>query len=414
MGVVYLARDVSLSRLVAIKSLAPGITNLIGAETLRSEAAALAAIQSRNVVDVFAFGTEEGAPFFVMEYVKGEDLGGIIERHRRHDSRVPLRRALAILRQLASGLDAVHRGGLIHRDVKPGNVLIEEKTGRPVLIDFGLSIPSHTPPGGGGAILVGTPGYVAPEYLKAPVPLPAPTADVFAFACTAYALLTGRRAYDADGLQERLMMPLSTQPAPPSTFVPEIAAFDAAFARAFAKTALARTPTCGDFVRELDAAAEPWLAAKDSAKIPLREAAPPVRTPAVLVVDDDDDVRRLLARAAEVVFHGAPDVSVGAVARGQEALRVAAVRMPSLVVLDYDMPGLNGVDTLTRLRELPGGSPVRVLVVSAMLDEALRWQFDVLGVVDFLRKPFQLRDLIDALSRLGADLRGPRVPRGLT
>jgi serine/threonine-protein kinase len=344
-----------------------------------------------------------------MEYVKGEDLAGIIERHRRHDARVPLRRALTILRQLASGLDAVHRGGLVHRDVKPGNVLIEEKTGRPVLIDFGLSIPSHAPPGEGAPVLVGTPGYIAPEYLEAPVPAPAPTADVFAFACTTYALVTGKRAYDAEDLKERLTMPLWSTPSPPSSFVPEYAAFDSVFARAFAATALARTPTCGDFARELDEAAAPWLATKDSV-VPVGDGARRVERPSVLVVDDDDDVRKLLVRAAEVVFHEARDVSVAAVARGREALRIAEAKMPALLVLDYDMPGLNGVDTLTRLRELPGGSQLRVLVVSAMLDEALRWRFDVLGVVDFLRKPFHLRDLIDALSRLGADLNGPRAP----
>jgi serine/threonine-protein kinase len=405
MGVVYLARDVSLNRTVAIKALAPGIASYVEPDAVRREAAALAAIHSENVVGVHAFGTDRGTPFFVMEYVKGEDLSKIIDSHNKHDQRVPLRRSLGILRQLAEGLDLVHKEGIVHRDVKPGNVVIEEKTGRPVLIDFGLSIPSEALAGKGNTVVVGTPGYIGPEYLRDPIPAPAPTADVFALACTAFALLTGARVYDADEAKERLMMPLFRPPRLPSQIVPEYARFDAVFKRALASDPSARTPTCSDFVAELEAAAAPWLSQKESIHAPRGSSAEiDAEPPKVLIVDDDADLRTLLARAAQVVFHGDPTVTIGGVGRGSEALLLARVKMPSLVVLDYDMPGLNGVDTLTRLRELPGGSKARVLVVSAKLDQLLRWRFDVLGVNDFLQKPFELRDLIDLLSRLGASM----------
>ncbi len=107
-----------------------------------------------------------------------------------------------------------------------------------------------------------------------------------------------------------------------------------------------------------------------------------------LVVDDDESFRRFAGRALEIGF---PKVALATrdAASGEAALELASSEMPDLLVLDFDLPGLNGLETLSHLRALPGGSRARVLVVSGSIERIGRWQFDVLGVVDFAAKPIR-------------------------
>jgi len=112
----------------------------------------------------------------------------------------------------------------------------------------------------------------------------------------------------------------------------------------------------------------------------------------VLIVDDDDSFRGFARRALQIGLTGAA-LSVRDAASGEAALELARYEMPDLLVLDFDMPGLNGLETLSRLRALTQGARVRVLVVSGEIERIGRWQFDVLGVVDFASKPVGLRDL---------------------
>jgi len=140
MGVVLRVRDIGLDRDVALKLIAPPfIADPSAATRFRREAAALAAIRNEHVVQVYSFGPHEGSFFFAMEYVRGPTLEALMRQHADHGAFVPLHRALTILLQVASGLDAAHHAGIVHRDVKPSNIVIEEHTGRPVLVDFGLA-----------------------------------------------------------------------------------------------------------------------------------------------------------------------------------------------------------------------------------------------------------------------------------
>ena len=117
-------------------------------------------IRSQYVVPVYAFGVYETSYFFAMEYVRGGTLRQILEEHREHGDTIPIQRTVTILDRIAQGLAAVHAAGIVHRDVKPANIVIEETTGRPVLVDFGLAIPSDNPE---AANVIGTPQYMAPE-----------------------------------------------------------------------------------------------------------------------------------------------------------------------------------------------------------------------------------------------------------
>jgi serine/threonine-protein kinase len=194
-----------------------------------------------------------------MEYVSGPSLEEVIAEAANRGQFVPVERALQIVRALADGLSAVHSAGFIHRDVKPTNVLIEESTGRPVLLDFGLArAPARASSKSIGA---GTPWYMAPEQLDddeaRELELSART-DVYALGCTAYEILTASPPFPSCDLDELRDLHLRQVPPPPSAIRPELAPLDAPLARALAKDPADRFPTPLALAEALDDA---WAAA---------------------------------------------------------------------------------------------------------------------------------------------------------
>lgn len=400
MGVVYLAEDVFLRRPVALKLLPARDDEAEGpvsgssldgpAAALRREAEALASLQSPHVVQVHAFGVHGRRAFFAMEYVAGKSLAAIVEQHRAHGERVPLGRALAILSRIAEGLDAVHARGLAHRDVKPSNIVIEEGSGRPVLVDFGLA-------GRGDiwdlATAAGTPHYMAPELTgmtNAPV---GPLADVYALACTAFAVLAGAPPFDGAGRLEIVLKHIGAPPPRLSAHRPELHALDDVFLRALRKEPAHRHPSCGAFVEALFASAVGLISA-DVRTLP-GDLGPRrlMASPHVLVVDDDPAFRRFATRAVQLVFYGHP-VEISAAGSGPEALEIAARTPPDVVLLDLGLPSLDGVDVLSRLRDRHATRHASVIVVSGRLGVGDRWRFSILGVNEFVTKPVDLEELI--------------------
>lgn len=443
MGVVYRARDLGLFRDVALKLITPHLLRDKSAiESFKQEARGLAAIRNDNVVQVYAFGRHEASLFFAMELVVGRTLEYIIESHKEHGAVIPRSRALAILKSVAHGLDAVHDAGLLHRDVKPENIVIEERTGRPVLIDFGLALKLETLSNGAEAVAGGSPAYAAPEQLDQSRPL-SRSSDLFAFACTAYELFTNDLPYGrATTIRELMALRAAGTFAPPSSLRPELAVVDATFRRALASDPDLRHGRCGQLVEELaerlavdfsDIAVADLNGASPASRIEGSRAGvarvegaketrsrvalqtgPPSRRPelSVLVVDDDPFFAKFAAHAVNLAFHGThPRITI--VPNGFEALREAEQNPPQLVLLDYDMPGMNGIEVLTKLRDLPMGPAARVLVLSATAGERERWRFDVLGINDFKPKPIPIRTLLETLDRLTKDAgwRQAAVPR---
>jgi serine/threonine-protein kinase len=405
MGVVLLARDVALDREVAVKLIAPGPADRAEAGArFRREAASIAAIRHNHVVQVYSFGAHDGSWFFAMEYVRGPSLESVLADHQRHGAFVPLHRALTVLLQVARGLAAAHASGIVHRDVKPANIVIEERTGRPVLVDFGLAF--RLRPDGEDVIHGGTPAYMAPEQAGSLDISPA--TDVYGLACTAFDVLANRPPFDGETLMALFLQHSTASPPRLSSLRPELAPLDPVFARALAKQPTLRYASCGEMADALELAAAPWLvrpAAPDAGEETSNAEGPAV---SVLVVDDDEDFRRFAARAAQLAFFRAP-LRVTSVGSGAGALESAKRRLPSLVILDYDMPGLDGIATLSSLRALPGGTSARVLVVSAKAGAEERWKFGVLGVSDFLQKPVTLQALVDTIARAGAPRKAPRA-----
>jgi serine/threonine-protein kinase len=409
MGVVYLAKDAWLSRPVALKLIAPRWSSdpQITAG-FHQEAVALAAIRSQHVVQVYAFGRHEGSYFFAMEYVAGRSLGQLLIEYARHGDAIPLHRALTILNRIAEGLGCVHAASLVHRDVKPDNIVIEEGTGRPVLVDFGLAAPSDA--SGELALVGGSPLFMAPEQVQGSVKGAgvSPQSDVYSLACTAFVMLSGSLPFRGEFAAEVLEKHLYT-PAPAISSVrPDLAPFDPVFARALAKDPAERYSSCMELVRALEAA-NGALSEGEPATRSARPA-PSDRGAAlrVLVVDDDPIFRKFATRAVQLAFYG-ETVRIECAATGAEALTRAERDAPDLVLLDFDMPGLDGVDTLSRLRSLPRGDKVRVVVLSGRVGEEDNWRFSILGVTDFVSKPVDLESLIDTIGAV-AERAGWRSP----
>jgi serine/threonine-protein kinase len=192
--------------------------------------------------------------YFAMELVAGRDLDSLVQEHAAFGEVMPAPAALAVVRGIGRGLSAVHARGVVHRDVKPSNVIVETGTLRPVLIDFGLAQrPSTSNPR--ISLVGGTPSYMAPEQaMDAKGNGAGPHADIYAFACSVFEILTGRPPFEANTTYEVLVKHLKEPPPRISERRPELARLDDVLLRAMAKKPDERPPTCDAFVAEVEAA----------------------------------------------------------------------------------------------------------------------------------------------------------------
>ncbi|MBI2388343.1 MAG: serine/threonine protein kinase [Deltaproteobacteria bacterium] len=320
MGVVYRAHDVALERHVALKLLAKEqLGSLGGMQRFLSEARALAKVRNAHVAEIYALGEHDDTLYFSMELVRGDNLQRLVEAHAAQGVRVPLHRALTLVRQIAEGLSAVHAVGLVHRDVKPENVVIEASTGRPVLVDFGLAstqralqIRSRE------KVVAGTPAYMAPEQalLRPSGEFVTARTDVYALACMAFELLTGRLPFEERSVEAMIAKHASAPSPAPSSFDAALAPFDAVFARALAKSPDGRHESVRAFAAELEAAGAKLIAFEPP---PGSEPRPEADTgvASVLIVDDDPVFQKI---AETCVRRGLEGTSVDVHAAGSGEL----------------------------------------------------------------------------------------------
>ncbi len=211
MGAVYLARDRVLERAVAIKVLPPeGFATMEARERFRREARTVASLTHPNIVPMHAFGEAAGLGYYVMGYVRGEYLADRMQREGQLDPD-DARRMLA---ELADALDYAHRSGVVHRDIKPDNILLDDATGRPLLTDFGIAKAQA-----GGETLtqlgmvMGTPHYMSPEQASGEPGIDG-RSDLYSLGVVAYAMLAGRPPFIGGSLQEVLIQHLTATPLP--------------------------------------------------------------------------------------------------------------------------------------------------------------------------------------------------------
>ncbi|GAA2612851.1 serine/threonine-protein kinase [Streptomyces tubercidicus] len=256
MAVVYRAEDLRLGRTVAVKLLAPELArNDTFRQRFAHESRVAAAIDHPHIVPVFEAGETEGVLYIAMRYVQGRDLRALLDR----DGPLPLETACRIALQVASALDAAHAHDLVHRDVKPGNILIAEGTDsdRPehaYLTDFGLTKKSLSLTGFTSVgQFVGTLDYVAPEQISGrPVD---GRCDVYSLACVLFEMLTGAPPFRRDDDMALLWAHQYDPPPAMTELRPDLPeTVDAVFAQSLAKAPENRYETCRGFVAALRAA----------------------------------------------------------------------------------------------------------------------------------------------------------------
>lgn len=254
MAMVFLARDARLGRLVALKILAPALAadNAFRQRFIR-ESRAAAAVDDPHIIPVFEAGEADGVLFIAMRHVSGGDVRALLDRI----GPLPTARAAAIISPVASALDAAHGAGLVHRDVKPGNMLVDTRPGRPdhvYLSDFGLSkgVASSRGLTGTGQFL-GTLDYIAPEQIEGK--RVDGQADEYALACAAFELLTGVPPFRRDDAMAVMYAQLSEPPPLLTSRRPDLPpAADQVIARALAKAPGDRYASCREFADALRAA----------------------------------------------------------------------------------------------------------------------------------------------------------------
>ncbi len=252
MGVVYRAYDPTLDREVAIKSVRlEGVNEAERAsleERLSREARSAAQLRHPNIVQVYDFFRIEDRAYIVMEYVRGAMLEAMIVAGEKHN--IPM--IVQVLRQAASALDAAHAEGIVHRDIKPGNMLLDEM-GNIKITDFGIArrmAAGATETQAGFGTTVGTLGYMAPEQIRGEAV--DGRADQFSLGVVAYQLFTGEMPFQADSWIALSYKIIHEMPTPASTFNPLVSpVMQAALERATAKLPASRFPRCVDFVDAL-------------------------------------------------------------------------------------------------------------------------------------------------------------------
>lgn len=251
MAIVYQARDTTLDRIVAIKLIRSDIFGSAAFGQIRErfvrEARALAKLNHPNIVKVLDYGEHQGAPYLVMEYLKGATLKEVKKP-------ILVETAVRLLRPIAEALDYIHQQGILHRDVKPSNIMLVDGK-MPMLTDFGIAKWIEDETDGrsltGTGVGIGTPEYMAPEQgLGKQVD---GRADMYSLTIAFYELITGQKPFRGDTALA-ILMKQATEPIPdPRAVVPELSESVKRFLdRALAKDPENRYPTFTDYLRDLD------------------------------------------------------------------------------------------------------------------------------------------------------------------
>lgn len=376
MGIVVCAFDRVLERKVAIKLIRSTLQSPDFRSRFMLEARAMALVSHPNVVTIHALGEHQGSPFMVMELVEGQTLD------RWVDAALPfpdVDAALRILNQVCLGVSAIHAAGTLHRDLKPSNILLDEQL-RARVSDLGLAVQVQD-----GELLkevVGTPGYMAPEINFDGLVERGATvlSDVYSLGCLAFEMLTGSQVYEAANelaltvLHATAGVPLATERRPG---LPH--AFDKVFQQALAKDPKDRFQTVELFRRAL-------IEARNDSLEPVR----------ILVAEDDQDFRELLQLVLVREFPGA---EVECVADGRQAIKAFDRKPASVVVLDMQLPELDGMAVTAHLRARDASEQTPIIVLSAA-GGPKEWKLLAsLGADRFLVKPVSLDDLVSTIRR---------------
>ena len=251
MGAVYLGRDKTLDRPVAIKVIKPDVaaSDMIRDRFLQ-EARSVAKLRHPNIVSVYSAGESNGLLWFAMELVEGQSLRELIEKQ----GRLPHAQVERIVSEIALALDHAHTHGLVHRDVKPDNILIENSTGRALLTDFGVARAEQAGAEHGltqTGVIIGSPRYMSPEQISGDGNIDG-RADIYALSLVGYELYSGVPVVAAGTMASMIYKHMSETPAPLASAVPGIPAHvSAAIGRGLEKDPAKRWQTGAEFAQAI-------------------------------------------------------------------------------------------------------------------------------------------------------------------
>jgi CheY-like chemotaxis protein/predicted Ser/Thr protein kinase len=373
MGVVYRAEHIHLGRPVALKVLAPGLAGDFRERFVR-ESRIAASLSHPNIVTVYDAGDERGVPWIAMQLIEGTDLRQLVTEDGPRDSE----QVVNITGQVASALDAAHAAGLVHRDVKPGNILLNGA--HAWLSDFGLTkrLSSRTDLTAASDI-VGTPDYLAPEQIEGGAVTG--RVDQYALACVVHHALVGTPPFEGESDIAVMQAHLTTAAPRVSEARPELPAeVDEVLSRAMAKDPGERFPATSDFADALATA----LGVDDAPVHPARGRA---ESGYVLVGVEDPStravIRAALGRTADLTE----------VADAEALQRCAYETAPGLVLLDISLPDAEPSELVRTLRDaVPDRLPI---VALAERGRDSQWR-DALeaGADDVLLRPFSAFQLL--------------------
>jgi serine/threonine-protein kinase len=361
MGLVYEAEDIRLQRHVAVKVASTDAH----AAALQREARALAAIRHPGVVTAYAFGSHLGHDFLVLERLFGRSLQDRVDDARRRRRTFSIDETIDILLGITDALTAIHRVGIAHRDLKPGNIVLAGA--RTVLVDFGLFMPEFER----RDAVMGSAEFIAPEVAQRRVlPGAGPMVDLYALGVIAFELLIGRTPFVARTFDETVRRHISEPP-------PAVGALRADIPpplRQLVDELLRKDPI------ERPSSAEEVLWRLQAMRTPegLGQGVQPLR---VLVVDDDPAIASLLRRARRSAV---PQLVVETETDPRTAVPEIERTPPDLVLLDLVMPGMNGIEVAMALSALE--SRPTVVATSATANEADMAVLRSLGVSTFVAK----------------------------
>jgi serine/threonine protein kinase len=269
MSRVFLAQETALARRVAIKVLSPDLAAGVSGDRFRREILLLAKLQHPHIVPVHTVGEALGLPYFTMPYVEGESLRTRIAR----DGELPIAEAVRLLRDVASALAYAHGQGIMHRDIKPDNVLLS--AGAAVVADFGVAKAISDATAAGHVSLtstgmaLGTPAYMAPEQAVGDASMDF-RVDIYAFGVMAYEMLTGRAPFQGRSAQATLAAHVTEMPEQVQRLRPSVpAALAALVMRCLEKHAADRPSTAADILHALDSMATPVSGSTPTLATPL-------------------------------------------------------------------------------------------------------------------------------------------------
>lgn len=444
MGLVFRAQDISLDRFVAVKFLLPElVSDPLLVERFHDEALAMASVRHPNVAQIYSFGWYGRTPYFVMEYASGMTVDVLLDGARKRNSFIPLRDALHIIDQAAAGLDAVHSAEVVHRDVKPGNLIFEPETDRVLIMDFGIG---HRIDPTAMSTLVsvgGTPAYMAPEVISGET-TPATEeslADIYALGISAFELLTGQLPCECESWLEALTWHLADDPPRPSSIRPGLpGGLDEVILGCLEKDPTRRHRRASTFRNALrpylieverrprqrrvkktstpPPRATPSGAPAPAARRPAREATPSGASageradergahrtshvvvkawkPTVCLVRPGPALQRMVQQALEAE---SLEAEVESVERVEQAAAMAGDGRAQVLVARLHDPELSGFELARMSCDDQASGRFALVLTTDEEEDGEREQLEELGVVDLLTRPISPQSLREALRR---------------